>query len=392
MAEKTSNSSYRILCVITGCGGGDWPPLLALAAELHGRGHEIRVVCDARTVDSVYAAGLTAICLPQRYDLEEIFLPAVSDLLSQKIHPEAGGDNPLEKWGQLATEFVRKFLDDWQPSLVITSLLGVGLGKALAEDLSVQRCFLNPSFYFGHSSDLSWTTDFSQMGGSMYRYWLLPLTKGVDLVLHATYRDYDMCPTDLPAHHSYVGPIFWEKPGEVVELLQAPGPPWILITLSTSPQPGDLAIVIAALKTVESMDARVLVTLASGHDRDDLGHVPAHVYVKGYCPHSQVLPLCRLVISHSGHGIVMKAMIHGVPMVLVPWGRDQPGVALRASRLGIAGVVPAKDCHSEAMRQSIHKVFKDNTYFERSRLLSIRLGKENGAEKAAQQIEQLLNR
>jgi hypothetical protein len=31
------------------------------------------------------------------------------------------------------------------------------------------------------------------------------------------------------------------------------------------------------------------------------------------------------------------------PMVLVPWGRDQPGVATRGAALSVAGVVPREN-------------------------------------------------
>jgi len=56
----------------------------------------------------------------------------------------------------------------------------------------------------------------------------------------------------------------------------------------------------------------------------------------------------RLVISHAGHGIVMKALYHGVPMILVPWGRDQPGVAARAEALGVATVIRRDEYPSRA--------------------------------------------
>ena len=39
--------------------------------------------------------------------------------------------------------------------------------------------------------------------------------------------------------------------------------------------------------------------------------------------HSAVLERGVLMVSHAGHGSVMKALWHGRPMVLVPWGRDQ---------------------------------------------------------------------
>ena len=69
MEEKFGYRAHRILCVITGCGGGDWPPLLALAEGLCRRGHELLVVCDRDSVNAVQASGLTTLILPQSLEL-----------------------------------------------------------------------------------------------------------------------------------------------------------------------------------------------------------------------------------------------------------------------------------------------------------------------------------
>jgi UDP:flavonoid glycosyltransferase YjiC (YdhE family) len=50
--------------------------------------------------------------------------------------------------------------------------------------------------------------------------------------------------------------------------------------------------------------------------------------------------------------IVMKALCYGVPMV-VPWARDQPGVAARAAALGTAEVVPRHDLTEGLLESAI---------------------------------------
>ncbi len=332
LVEKARNHGYHFLIVLPGCGGGDWPPLLALAEGLHQSGHDLMVVCDSSTVKAVKSSGLKSLLLPDSLDLASVFEPAVSRLLSGQEKLVGEAYNPFMAWGHCCVDFIIRSLREWRPSMVITSLFGIGLGETLSKEFIVPRCFLNPSFSFGFSRGYDWDVDFSEVAARMYRFWFFPLAQSAQLVLHATDRDFDLCPGFFAAHHNHVGPMFWEMAGVSHSMLQNPGSAWVLITLSTSPQPDDMIIVETALKSLESMDVRVMVTLAPSHDKSTLGRIPDNVYVTGYIPHSKVLPHCHLAISHGGHGIVMKAMVHGVPMVLAPWGRDQSGVASRAKK------------------------------------------------------------
>ncbi|MFW2369024.1 MAG: glycosyltransferase [Desulforhopalus sp.] len=392
MKEKARPHTYSILIVITGCGGGDWPPLLALAVGLRRAGHSLRVVCDNSTVEAVKAVGLTPLCLPQSHDLANLFEPAIARLLSGQEIMSAGGDSPFVNWARSCVDLIVRSLQGWQPALVITSLFGLELGEMLARRFLVLRCFLNPSFYFSESEEEIWSRDFSEIGGQMYRRWLLPQAKSANLVLHATDRTFDFCTDHPSSHHKYVGPMFWEMAGNGLHMLQKPGPPWVLITLSTSPQPRDLTIVKTALESLEPIDVRVMVTLAPGHDQSALGRIPDNAHVAGYIPHSKVLPHCCLVISHAGHGIVMKAMKYGVPMVLVPWGRDQPGVAMRAERLGTATVVARESCCVETLSEAISEVMNNPGYREQSRLASMRLRNIDGVADGVEQVQLFMDK
>lgn len=115
--------------------------------------------------------------------------------------------------------------------------------------------------------------------------------------------------------------------------------------------------------------------------------MPDNVHFADYVPHSAVLADSQLIISHAGHGIVMKALYHGVPMVLVPWGRDQPGVAARAEALGVATVVPREVCNDDSVAEGVRRMLGDSRYAERARKISERLQSEDGVGRACLQLE-----
>jgi MGT family glycosyltransferase len=262
----------------------------------------------------------------------------------------------------------------------------MGLADQLALDLRVPWCFINPSFYFGEDSARPWDADFLGVSIGTFRYWFQPIMRRATLVLHATDAAFDVPPARLPAHHHYVGPLLWEPSMVAPEFLRSPGLPWVLVSVSTLPQAGEVAIAQAAIGALRHEGVRVLVTVAPDHAAE-LGEVPDHVHLSGYIPHSAVLTGSRLIISHAGHGIVMKALYHGVPMVLVPWGRDQPGVAARAEALGVAAVVRRDACNDASVAQAVRQVLDDARYMERVRAISKRLQAADAVAEACTEIE-----
>ena len=58
----------------------------------------------------------------------------------------------------------------------------------------------------------------------------------------------------------------------------------------------------------------------------------------------------------------MKALWHGVPMLLVPWRRDQPGVAARAEHLGVAVVIGRDALGPAALSEAAERVRTNPAY------------------------------
>ncbi len=166
------------------------------------------------------------------------------------------------------------------------------------------------------------------------------------------------------------------------------GDPWALVALSSDPQ-DDLPIARGALAALAARPLRVLVTVGVGHDPHALHPVPTNARVERHAPHGPVLEQAVLLVGHAGHGSVMKALSKGVPMVLVPWGRDQPGVAARAQRLEVARVVPRDNLSNTVLGDAIDIVLNDSKYRERAAVEARRLHAWDPASRACDIIGQL---
>ena len=70
--------------------------------------------------------------------------------------------------------------------------------------------------------------------------------------------------------------------------------------------------------------------------------------------HTELIPKADLVITHAGHGTLIKAIAAGVPTLCIPLGRDQPDNAARAAtpRRGCRAVTAFECRHHRQSRPS----------------------------------------
>ena len=89
-------------------------------------------------------------------------------------------------------------------------------------------------------------------------------------------------------------------------------------------------------------------------------------------------------------GVVTKALFYGVPMVLVPCDRDQPGVAARAAALGVAEVIARHDLTEQLLSAAIHRVLASAGYQENAARIAGRMQARDAVALARARIEELL--
>jgi UDP:flavonoid glycosyltransferase YjiC (YdhE family) len=87
------------------------------------------------------------------------------------------------------------------------------------------------------------------------------------------------------------------------------------------------------IDTLAPLKARVLVTLGGSIKPGEL-RAGANCVVVDSTPHSVVMRQAAAVVTHGGHGTVMRALLSRVPMLVIPHGRDQNDNAVRITARG----------------------------------------------------------
>jgi UDP:flavonoid glycosyltransferase YjiC (YdhE family) len=64
--------------------------------------------------------------------------------------------------------------------------------------------------------------------------------------------------------------------------------------------------------------------------------------VERYLPHRPLLERASVVVCHGGMGIAQKSLAYGVPVCVVPWGRDQLDVAAHVEEAGAGTRLPRR--------------------------------------------------
>jgi MGT family glycosyltransferase len=143
-----------------------------------------------------------------------------------------------------------------------------------------------------------------------------------DLTLYFTAEPFDY-PRPLPANVRMVGPGLWDPPAAEPLELPAGDRPLVLVACSSEFQ-DDGEIAAAALAGLR--DRYRLVVTTAGVDPAGLGD-HGDALVERFLPHGEILPHADVVVCHGGMGVTQKALSFGVPVCVVPWGRDQLDVA-----------------------------------------------------------------
>ena len=361
----------RFLIVATNEGGGDIQPLLAIAAGLLARGHGVTAFGDAAVPPKMAPLGISTVVAPS-----ELALGAAIAARAREV-----GHLPLEAqaewlrdkgvtWAERLAPVIEDAARAEQAEVLVGGQFGSGAIGPAAVRLGLPWVGVNSTFYIGPDPPRPLVLDFGPFV-TVFRDFLGQSLDRATLVLHASDPEFDFGFDRLPAHHRYVGPLWWDPPGERPGYLDKSGDSWALVSLSSHTQ-DDLPIARAALAALGNLPVRTLLT-AGAHADADLGPLPANARAVSYAPHGAVLERAALMVSHAGHGSVMRALWHGVPMVLVPWGRDQAGVAARAERLGVAAVIPRADLTTESLEAAARRVLTDRSVAERLAAVSRRL-------------------
>lgn len=210
-----------------------------------------------------------------------------------------------------------------------------------------------------------------------------------DLNLIATSRAFDFPADSLPPRLEYVGPLLdhpswvenWTSPWSAEDTR-----PLILIAMSTSFQ-NQAPTIQSVLDAAADLPVRVLVTIGPGLAGAEL-RLPANAVAVASAPHDQVMPETAVVVTHCGHGTVMRALKYGRPLLCLPMGRDQNENAARVAARG-AGIRLTRDASVASLREALVKLVDDPAYAKAAADLGRRIATSEPADALVDALEGL---
>lgn len=376
--------------------GGTVAPELGAASRLVQRGHTVNVIAEESMREEVVAAGATfsawtgAVNRPDRrpendplhdWDIRsprELFARISDDILI--------GPAP-----QFASDVMAK-IRDGRPDVVVCSFFTVGAMVA-AEATGIPYVVLMANIYglpargmppFGlglrpRSGPLGRLRD-SAINAMVRRQWnrelgrLNALRKSNGLqrisdvwdevrqaakVLVLTSATFDF-PAQVPGNTRYVGAVLDDPAWADRPWTPPPGEdPLVLVAMSSTFQ-DHVDALQRCIDALASLPVRGIVTTGQAVDPSQLRAAP-NVSVVAAAPHSRVLKHAAVVLTHGGHGTVMRSLAAGVPMVVMPLGRDQFDNAVRVDSRG-AAITVSRDADAGTIADAVRKVLADGRY------------------------------
>jgi rhamnosyltransferase subunit B len=200
---------------------------------------------------------------------------------------------------------------------------------------------------------------------------------------------------DWPPHTQITGFPFYDQPGveinsaEVARFLDE-GPPPVLFTLGSSAVMQPEFFYDESLKAAAQLGFRAILLVGLASATGSASSLPSNVYATDYLPYSLVMPRCSAIVHQGGIGTTSQALRAGRPMVIVPWGYDQPDNAERARKLGVSRTLARSRYNAERVGRALEAVLDDRQgYGQRAATMSDRISAEDGVARACDGIEQM---
>ncbi len=175
-------------------------------------------------------------------------------------------------------------------------------------------------------------------------------------------------PRAWPDWLSVTGPLMWEPPGDHVDPPPGDGPV-VLIAPSTA-HDAEHRLLRAALDGLADEDVRVIATW-NGRQPPWLGgyRIPANAVLVPWLSYARTMPACDLVVTHGGHGTLVRALTSGCVPVISPAAGDMYENGARVAWAGLGVRLPRRLLSPTTLRLAVRRALSSPSYRHRVRAL-----------------------
>ncbi len=199
---------------------------------------------------------------------------------------------------------------------------------------------------------------------------------------------------DFPLHTQITGFPFYDRKDEqqiapeLSSFLDAGEPP-ILFTLGSS------AMLVAgdffrtSVEAARKLNRRALLLIGDQRNLPDI-KLPETIKAFDYAPYSLVMPRVAVSVHQGGIGTTGQALRAGRPMLVVPYGQDQPDNARRCVELGVARTLPRHRYTLTNVVRELKGLLTNESYASRAARIGELVRAEDGTRAACDSIEEMM--
>lgn len=387
MRDASRMATSGSFLLVTWDGGGNVPPLVALANRLRQRGHAVRALGPESLTARFHADGIAF--RPHRTGDEwangsPIVWPNATDeqraAYLRGMADDVAAEAQREKTDAIVVDFM-------QPD-ALCGAERTGIPTAAFVHTLYTRVALTDF------NPMGMTADAARINVLRSSLGLPPIQRLTDLldrsarVLINTVPELDRPDAPLAPNVRFVGPIVedagsdagWTPPGPAER-------PLVVVGLGTTPM-DEAPVLQHALDALSDLPVRVFATVG-GHIAPSDINAPDNATVTGYVRHAAVMPHAAAFVTHAGLSGIGAALTFGLPMVCVPLGREQPFNAEHVARTG-AGIALTKDATPAQLRDAVSSVLNDATYRDAAARMREAVAAYGNGASAVDELEELL--
>lgn len=416
---------------VTWEGGGNVPAVLGVARRMVARGHRVRVLTEPCLEGAVREIGAEFLAFTRHFTRQDRHQPLLDDYEAKT--PVAALKRTFERvtFGParvVAEDVHRAIVAEPTDAVVADHLMVAALVAAEAAGVPRVVLFHTPEYLpgpgkpaagagflprtdvLGRVRDGLFTAVFLKTVGGYLRVFnearqalgLPALRTARDLIdqyhladmrLIQTSAAFDFPITPLPANARYVGPVLddpdWTAVDQLAERALWPADddrPLVVASLSTTFQ-NQRATLERIIRALGTLDVRGLVTHGPALE-GAFENVPENVTVLPSVPHGAVFPHAAAVVTHAGHGTVMRALAHDLPVLCLPMGRDQVDNAARVVARG-AGLRLKASASPERIAGSVQRLLREPAFREGATRLGRAIRDDVAADGAVRALEEV---
>jgi len=135
-------------------------------------------------------------------------------------------------------------------------------------------------------------------------------------------------------------------------------------------------------------DRQLVLSIGQHMDASHIGPMPSNTIVVNHAPQLDVLKKATLCITHTGLNTVLESLAQGVPLVAMPVGNDQPGVAARIAHTQTGVFTPFTRVTMKSLRAMVDTVLSDPMYRTNAVRMQNAIQQTDGLRFAADSVEQ----